>query len=425
MKRHKVLLCMAVIGALLFTVMKVQAGAAQQQATAVELPQNLNFYLDPDNRNGRGQIYSDKYMIRNAGMEAVTFSIDMTLSLLDAQSSLIFCPKEWVDEPWERSIYMYAVFETGQEMDVCVLTDGGPCRKTVSLAPAGQEGDSVYISFGGRLSRSDGWKSGELAVDALYAMSVQAQGYRVGVAGEHIMLMEENVELIAGESAELHLMPEEGYFFPDEIRVDMGGQEAGFEYDAISGRIVLEEITDNVMIYANGMKKASLPDASVMNSEQMPWFWAAQAGVQGYEYSFWQDDVEMNWGQISVENGQVVWYWDYGLMDGTYQLRLKAIGDHRNCLDSEEGSYTVILNREFLRPSETPEAVGSSSPFPLETPEAVGTNSSSPAEDMKWDETPQPTALPEEDGKKSISPTEILTEGGISQPIENREGNAD
>lgn len=415
MKRRRILLYMMIICAFLFARAGAQVnatGIAERQVTAIELPQNLNFYLDPENKNGQGQIYSAKYIIRNAGKDAVNFSIDMALSLLDNQSSIVFCPEEWDTEPLDRSIYMYVVLKREQDKNVYVLTDlNMACAENVILAPAGQDGDTIYISFGGRLSQSEEWKSGELAVNALYAMSVRKIGYQARVEGEHIKLENAEEELTGGKRAELYLAAEEGYSLSAKIQVYMGEQETEFEYDTATGKIILKEVTDDVVIYANGISKASLPMAELMDMNEMLWCWTAEEGVQAYEYAFWQEDMEIERGRISVEEGQVAWNWSERLENGDYQLCLKAIGDNIHCMNSEENNYLVTVEKELLQPSKSPEENDNK---PLQSPENVeGDETPRPSEDIKTDVIPQPSENPESPlAPESVDENELLPSSG-------------
>lgn len=430
MKKRKILLCMTMMCVCLFASAKGQVKATEiteRQVTAIELLHNLNFYLDPENENGRGQIYSNKYMIRNVGKEAVYFSIDITLLPIDEQASITFCPEEWETEPIDRSIYMYAVFEGKQEENVCVLTDmENSCMEKIVLEPAGEEGDTVYISFGGRLSQSEDWKSGELAINAIYTMSAKGTGYQVKVEGSHVKIENEE-ELDAGENAELYLVPEEGYFLPMKIKVYMGEAETQFVYDAIIGKVSLDNVTDDVVIYADGITKASLPDEEQIDMKEMLWSWSTQEGIQAYEYIFLKDDAEVNKGRVNIENGMLIWNWSEGLEEGDYQLHLKAIGDSIHCMNSEVGRYSITVDKELLQSSKSSEkdnkeaqqTPGNTEEGDTSQPTAspgnvdkVPTGSSGNAEEGV---TPQPAVSPENSDKESMEPSENTEENAIPQ----------
>lgn len=341
------ILCAVAFGVLL-GVWGTQAKAAEQQVTAVELPQNLNFYLDPAEEYGYGQIYSDRYIIRNAGNEPMTFSIEIALSVLDPETVVAFLPEVWEEEPADRSIYMYAVLEGNQGERRYSLTDAdNPCRESVVLQPAGAEGDSFSIRFGGSLSRSEEWKSGELAVHAIYTMSAGVAEYPVELSGEHIRI--EEIQTIGEKKVELCLVPEEGYSLPAKIRIYQNDLEREASYDVGSGKVLLEQIDGSVVIYADGITKAKLPDAEALDAETGIWTWTAQEGVQAYEYTFRRGEEEVKRGRAAVEQGAVHWNWSEGLEDGDYQLTLKAIGDAVHCLNSGEAVYSIAVDREAIQ----------------------------------------------------------------------------
>lgn len=436
MKKRKILLCMIIMCICLFASAESQVKATEmteRQVTAIELPQNLNFYLDPENENGRGQIYSDKYRIRNAGKEAVYFSIDITLLPVDEQASITFCPEEWETEPVDRSIYMYAVFEGKQREDVYVLTDTeNSCMEEIVLEPAGEDGDTVCISFGGRLSQSEDWKSGELAINALYTMSAKGAEYQAKVEGKHIKIENED-KLEAGENAELYLVPDEGYSLPAKIQVYMSEVETAFAYDMVTGKVSLDNVAGDVVIYADGIAKASLPDEELMDMGEMLWSWSAQEGIQAYEYIFLKEDREVSSGRISVEDGMLIWNWSEGLEDGDYQLHLKAIGDSIHCMNSEEGIYSITVDREILQPSESPEeddkkarqtpgSIGEGvTPQPIVSPENVVEEPTGSPESTPEGETHQPIVSPGDSDEELIAPSEGAEEGETPQPTASAE----
>ena len=144
--------------------------------------------------------------------------------------------------------------------------------------------------------------------------------YKVKIDGWHIRIEYEEENLTTGESVVFYLVPDEGYSLPARIQVYVGGQEAEFLYDAITGKISLEKITGDVVVSANGITKASLPVSEIINEEEMFWSWTAEEGIQAYEYIFLQDDTEISRGRIAAESGSVVWSWSEGLENGDYQL---------------------------------------------------------------------------------------------------------
>lgn len=355
MKRSKILY-ITVISVLCFLMIGEPVKAAEkkdQQMTIVQVPQNLNFYLDPNNEKGHGQVYSNQYKIQNSGKEAVTFNMELSLSMLDPEAGIVFCPEEWSEEPEDRSIYMYALFE-GKEIDnKYILSDPeAVCKESVVLEPGGKEGDTLYISFGGMLSQTESWKSGELAVNALYKMSSSSMGYTASVEGEHIQLKNDGEKLASGKEAVLYLLPDEGYSLPAKIQVFIGDTQAEASYDAATGKIILEKVDHDVVIYANGITRAKLPDTEVLNMDEAIWSWKVEEGIQAYEYRFLLEEETVKSGRIDVKDGSIQWNWSEELENGEYRMLLKAIGDAVYCLNSEETDYQITVNREKLQSME-------------------------------------------------------------------------
>lgn len=408
------ILYIAVISALCFLMVSEPVKAAEkkgQQVTAVQVPQNLNFYLDPDNEKGRGQIYSNQYKVQNSGKEAVTFYMELSLSALDTETGITFSPEEWDEAPEDRCIYMYVSFEGKETEDNYILTNPEEeCKERVVLEPAGEEGDTLYISFGGMLSGTEGWKSGELAINALYKMSSASMGYTVSVEGEHIQIEENGKKLMSEEKAELTLVPDEGYSLPAKIQVFMGEAEAEVSYDAVTGKVLLEKVDQDVVIYANGITRAKLPDDEVMKTDEAVWSWEAEEGIQAYEYRFLQGEETVKSGRIEVREDGIRWNWSEGLENGEYQMLLKAIGDAVYCLNSEEADYRIIVNREILQSVEEQKDTskeegekGQAEPKPSEEEEGQEQESVEPSEKECEQEPAEPTE--KEDGQEPAEPT--------------------
>ena len=354
-RRMTVIAAVGILASCLMAGGRVEAG---RQTSIVGVPQDLNFYLDPENENGMGQIYSDMHEIWNEGTEPVEVSVALRLSVLDETSSIAFSPVEWDTEPEYRSIYMYALFEDAEGEEECVLTDSmTPCVKTLWLAPAGMEGDTASIRFEGSLSSSEEWKSGELGIDCVYSISGNGAGYQAVINGSHIRISSGGDQLKEGERAELYLTPDEGYVLPAEVRVYMGGAEAAAAYNAAEGKVTLDAVTGDIVICADGVTRAMLPDAGVFDPAQAVWRWAPEEGVQAYDYRFERENETVESGRISAEGGFVDWYWSQGLEDGAYQLYLRAIGDTVSCLNSEEGCYWILVNKALFEGSGNPDSI--------------------------------------------------------------------
>lgn len=419
------ILYIAVISALCFLMVSEPVKAAEkkgQQVTAVQVPQNLNFYLDPDNEKGRGQIYSNQYKVQNSGKEAVTFYMELSLSALDTETGITFSPEEWDEAPEDRCIYMYVSFEGKETEDNYILTNPEEeCKERVVLEPAGEEGDTLYISFGGMLSGTEGWKSGELAINALYKMSSASMGYAVSVEGEHIQIEENGKKLMSEEKAELTLVPDEGYSLPAKIQVFMGEAEAEVSYDAVTGKVLLEKVDQDVVIYANGITRAKLPDDEVMKTDEAVWSWEAEEGIQAYEYRFLQGEETVKSGRIEVREDGIRWNWSEGLENGEYQMLLKAIGDAVYCLNSEEADYRIIVNREILQSVEEQKDTskeegekGQAKPEPSEKEEGKEQGPVEPSEKECEQEPEEPSE--KKDGQESAEPPEKEEEQETSEP---------
>lgn len=322
------------------------AFSTQSQVLSVALPENINFYLNPHRKYGQDLIYSPRYKIKNMGKRRIVFDMEMTLSELISDTGIVYCAEE--DGIWQdtKSIYLYVLMEYNQAQELFVLSEGERrLDKDIILEPDGVEGDALYISFGGKLGREADWKSGEIGVDVFYSMDEVEEIYKLNLEGKHVYLEDSQEEIEGGTQSKVMLRAEEGYSLPSEIRVSMNGKEMSFfEYDSVSGTIVLDKVIGDVTIFAYGISAAELPEEKIFLSGEGTWEWDVVDGIQAYDYEFLQNGVTIKSGRVAVDNdGKVRWKWSEGLNEGEYQMKIKAIGDNVYYTNSEEKTYWLTI----------------------------------------------------------------------------------
>lgn len=401
----KVIICIILIGLIAdFLGNKVQGKAfsTQSQAVSVALPENINFYLNPEKKYGQDYIYSPRYKIRNMGKERIVFDMEMTLSELVSNTGIVYCSRESEIQQETKSIYLCMLLEHAQEQELYVLSKG-KCGigQRIILEPYGSEGDTLYISFAGKLAKNADWQSGEMGIDVFYLIDEvkeinqnedadgtgemdKAHGteeinvvnetngdgemdavsetngdremdaseginkakdiYKLILEGTHIYWDSMQEEIPGGVQSKLTLKPEEGYSLPSEIKVFMNGEAiSSYEYDSLSGMIMLDEVMGDITIFANGISVAELPEETVFSSDKEIWEWSVAEGIEAYEYKFLQNEVIVKKGRIAADKQILRWKWDEGLDEGKYQMKIKAIGDNAYYMNSEEKIYWLTV----------------------------------------------------------------------------------
>lgn len=322
-----------------------RALSAQSQAMSVVLPENINFYLNPEKKYGQDLVYSPRYKIKNMGKKRILFDIEMTLSELVPNTGIVYCADENEIQQGTKSIYFYVLLEYNQRQELYVLSKGKQkFEQEFLLEPDGSEGDTLYISFGGELGQEADWKGGEIGIDAFYSMDEVEEMYKLNLEGTHVYLDNVEEEIQGGDQSKLILKSEDGYSLPSEIKVSMNGKETSFfEYDSHTGTIILDKVTGDVIIFADGISVAELPKETVFSSSEDIWEWDVVDGIQAYDYEFSQNEITIKSGRIAVDNNKVRWKWNEGLKEGEYQMRLKAIGDNVYYTNSEERTYLLTV----------------------------------------------------------------------------------
>lgn len=136
-------------------------GTDRAQIMCLQVPDNLDFCVDPCNLSGRGQVYSERFAIENSG------SVGCALHLRNiACQSAGVCVVGGREEVYARdraNIYLELAFENG---DLYVLSAEGQ-EYTVLLEP----GEELAFCLRGAVNEqaSEGWEGKEMSVSMKYS----------------------------------------------------------------------------------------------------------------------------------------------------------------------------------------------------------------------------------------------------------------
>lgn len=134
----------------------------------LQIPQKLEVVIDPWEIDGKGQIYSEEYTIRNTGEMAGTLTLSRLACKPQKESNTVVkIDKEGVYDNGEKSVYMEMVFENGSHV---ILSEAGS-EYQVKL----KTGEELSFQFTGEVNEyaEDKWANGDIEVDIAYSWSME------------------------------------------------------------------------------------------------------------------------------------------------------------------------------------------------------------------------------------------------------------
>lgn len=142
------------------------------EATEMEslrMPQRLEVVIDPWEMDGRSQIYSDQYTIRNTGETTGVLTLSqLTCKPQEKSSVVVRSDKNGLHDNEEKSVYMEMLFGNG---DSVVLTEEETEYKA-ELKPS----EEISLCFAGEVNEyaADGWQNGDITVEVVYSWDEEA-----------------------------------------------------------------------------------------------------------------------------------------------------------------------------------------------------------------------------------------------------------
>ena len=133
-------------------------------AEKLQIPQKMTVVIDPWEMDGREQIYSEEYVVRNAGETAGILTMSASICKSSGQSeAVVRQEKEGLHDDETKSVYMEMEFGNGEKI---VLSREG-CEYQIELEPGGE----LRIRFQGEVNENaaESWKDGDITVDAVYS----------------------------------------------------------------------------------------------------------------------------------------------------------------------------------------------------------------------------------------------------------------
>lgn len=176
-----------------------------QGVKTLQMPQELRVTIDPWEVAGKGQIYSEQYVIRNTGEDAGVLTLSgLTCRPREGSGVSVSTERDGIHKDERKSIYMEMLFGTG---DRAVLSEEGGEYQT-ELKP----GEEVTLEFAGEVNEyaSGSWDSRDITVGAVYSWE-----------------QEEEIGNVSGDAA-------------SDVSGDVSGDIAKDESGDVSGDIVMD-----------------------------------------------------------------------------------------------------------------------------------------------------------------------------------------
>lgn len=130
----------------------------------LQIPQSLHIVVDPWEIDGKGQIYSEQYVIRNTGENTGLLILsDMACRPSKKNGVAVKSDKKSIHEGKEKAVYMEVVL--GDSERITLSQEGSEYRTEM------EPGDELSLCFEGELNEnaSGSWKDGDMAVSILYS----------------------------------------------------------------------------------------------------------------------------------------------------------------------------------------------------------------------------------------------------------------
>lgn len=131
---------------------------------SLQMPQKLEVTIDPWEIDGKGQVYSEQYAIRNMGVHPGILTLsNLTCKPREKSGVVVRTDREGMHGDGGKTIYMEMLFGNGERV---VLTEEGEEYKT-ELKP----GEEFTIQFAGEVNEyaAGEWGNGDVAVGAVYS----------------------------------------------------------------------------------------------------------------------------------------------------------------------------------------------------------------------------------------------------------------
>lgn len=143
--------------------------AGMSEVENLQIPQKLEIVIDPWEMDGKSQIYSEQYTIRNTGEAAGVLTLSQLICRPQEKGDVIVrTDKDRVHDTEEKSLYMEMIFGNGES--VALSEEGTEYRAVL------KSGEELSFWFAGEVNEyaAEGWKDEDVAVGVVYSWDEEA-----------------------------------------------------------------------------------------------------------------------------------------------------------------------------------------------------------------------------------------------------------
>lgn len=150
------------------------------KAAGLDIPQEIGLIIDPWEIDGRGQVYSEQYVIKNNGENTIKLHLyGLTCTPGEQSGAAVCADREGMHDSDGKAIYMEMVFGNG---DRVAFTEE-EAEYTAELEPEGE----LVLWFAGEVNAdvSQDWNENDIKVTILYQWDdgQQGQAEDAGISG--------------------------------------------------------------------------------------------------------------------------------------------------------------------------------------------------------------------------------------------------
>lgn len=206
----------------------------ESEIANLQIPQRLAVVLDPWEMDGKGQIYSEEYVIQNMGKMPGILTLSFACKPGESGNTFIKTESGGLHEDENKSLYIKIIFGNGEEL--CLSEEGAEYQTELGA------GEELVICFDGELNEnaSEPWENGDVVIEGIYSWD-EAETFS---AGENPQ--EEDFVLPDGDTKEQEEnLVVNGDQLPNEVTEVEEIQEKNKEDDNSGEATAEEKETDN------------------------------------------------------------------------------------------------------------------------------------------------------------------------------------
>ena len=142
---------------------KESVRGGESERANLQRPQRLAVVLDPWEMDGKGQIYSEEYVIQNMGKMPGILTLSFACKPGESGNTFIKTESEGLHDDENKSLYIKIILGNGEEL--CLSEEGAEYQTELGA------GEELSICFDGELNEnaSEPWENGDIEIEGIYS----------------------------------------------------------------------------------------------------------------------------------------------------------------------------------------------------------------------------------------------------------------